>query len=139
MNENPIIIIDDDDDDLEMIQQAFIELKIENEIIVFNDGVKFLEFVKSTRNKTFLILCDVNMTLIDGLELKRRIYEDEELRLKCVPFVFLSTSRASDAIMEAYSFGVQGYFIKPDSFAQIKEMLSYIVDYWKHSQHPNLF
>ena len=138
MNVNPIIIIDDDEDDLELIQRAFKELEIENEIIVFNDGFKFLEFVKAIHNKTFLILCDINMTLISGLELKRRIYEDEELRLKCVPFVFLSTSKASDAIMKAYSFGVQGYFIKPISFPELKEMLSYIVNYWKHSQHPNL-
>jgi CheY-like chemotaxis protein len=137
MNQNPIIIIDDDDDDLEVMKDAFGELKINNEIIVFRNGTSFLEYMKATPMKTFLILCDINMSFITGLELKRRIHEDEELRLKCVPFVFLSTSRASNAIMKAYSSGVQGYFIKPSSFEQIKEMLLAIVNYWKHSQHPN--
>ena|SRR5687768_4263946 len=138
MNENPIIVIDDDDEDLEVLQEAFKELNIKNEIIVFTDGLKFLDFVKSAPNKTFFILCDINMAKIGGLELKRRIYNDEELRLKCVPFVFLSTGKGSESVMEAYSFGVQGYFVKPNSFDEIKEMLSYIINYWKHSQHPNL-
>jgi len=138
MNVNPIIIIDNDDDDLELLQTAFEELGIENEIIAFNDGVNFLKFIKSTPNHPFFILCDINMFPIDGLELKRRIYEDEELRLKCIPFVFLSTSKASDAIMKAYSVGVQGYFIKPNTLPEIKEILSYMINYWKYSQHPNL-
>jgi CheY-like chemotaxis protein len=137
MNQNPIIVIDDDDDDLLLMERAFKELKIENEIITFNNGLNFLEYMKSTDIKTFFILCDINMNLISGLELKRRIYEDEELRLKCVPFVFLSTGKASGAIMKAYSIGVQGYFIKPNSFFGIKEMLLAIINYWKHSEHPN--
>ena len=137
MNKNPIILIDDDYEDLELLKEAFEELKVENEIITFNDGIEFLNYVKSKHNKTFFILCDINMSRINGLELKKRIYEDEELRLKCIPFVFLSTSLASDGIMEAYSFGVQGYFIKPRSFTEIKEMLLFIVNYWNASQHPN--
>ncbi len=138
MNKNPIIIVDDDIEDLELMQQAFEQLNIENEIIVFNNGLKFLEFIKVTHNKTFFILCDINMSPINGLELKRRIYEDEELRLKCVPFVFLSTSGASSTVMRAYSFGVQGYFVKPSSFEETKEMLLFIINYWSHSQHPNI-
>jgi CheY-like chemotaxis protein len=137
MNKNPIIIIDDDDEDLEMIQQAFEEIQIKNEVIVFNDGFAFLDFIKRTHNKTFFILCDINMSQINGLELKQRIYDDEELRLKCVPFVFLSTSGASTSVMKAYSFGVQGYFIKPQTYQGIKDMLRCIVNYWSESQHPN--
>ncbi len=138
MNKNPIIIVDDDDEDLELIKQALAELNIENEIIFFNDGFKFLDFIRKSHNKTFFILCDLNMSRINGLELKKRIYEDEDLRLKCVPFVFLSTSGSSSAIMKAYSYGVQGYFVKPGSFQGIKDMLLRIVNYWSDSQHPNL-
>jgi len=137
MNKNPIIIVDDDTEDLELIQQAFAELKIENEIIVFDDGFKFLEFITGTHDKTFFILCDINMTRIDGLELKQKIYDDEKLRIKCVPFLFLSTSNASTAVMRAYSFGVQGYFIKPSSFDEMKDMLLRIINYWNYSEHPN--
>jgi DNA-binding response OmpR family regulator len=77
------------------------------------------------------------MSRISGLELKKRIFEDERLRLKCIPFIFLSTSGASDSIMRAYSFGVQGYFIKPNSFDELKARLQSIVSYWEGSQHPN--
>lgn len=49
MNKKPIIVIDDDNDDLELIQQAFSELNIDNEIIVFDDGFKFLEFIKKKK------------------------------------------------------------------------------------------
>lgn len=137
MNNNPIIIIDDDTEDLEIIKQAFSDLKVENEIIVFDDGFKFLDFIKTTDKKAFFILCDVNMTKINGIELKKNIFDDDRLRIKCIPFLFLSSSKASTSIMEAYSFGVQGYFLKPSSFKEYSNMLKSIIVYWGYSQHPN--
>ena len=137
MNTNPIIVIDDDDEDIEMITQAFKEIKVENDVITFRSGEAFLDFIRTTDQKVFFILCDINMSRISGLELKKRIFEDERLRLKCIPFIFLSTSGASDSIMRAYSFGVQGYFIKPNSFNELKTRLQSIVSYWEGSQHPN--
>jgi CheY-like chemotaxis protein len=138
MNKKPIIVIDDDDEDLEIILQAFSELNIENEIIVFNDGQNFLEYIRATETGTFFILCDINMSKISGIELKKIIYDDEDLRLKCVPFIFLSTSGGSNWIMKAYSYGVQGYFVKPDNLKKWNGMLQSIVTYWSESQHPNL-
>ena len=136
MNKDAIIIIDDDEDDLELLELAFQELKIENQVVIFNNGFKFLEYMKATHNNTFLILCDMNMPVINGLELKRIISEDEDLRLKCVPFVFMSTSTATDAVMKAYSFGVQGYFIKPTKFSELKELAVFMINYWSKSQRP---
>jgi CheY-like chemotaxis protein len=137
MNANPIVVIDDDDEDIEMITQAFKEIKVENDVITFRSGDSFLDFIRTTDQRVFFILCDINMSRISGLELKKRIFEDERLRLKCIPFIFLSTSGASDSIMRAYSFGVQGYFIKPNSFDELKARLQSIVSYWEGSQHPN--
>jgi CheY-like chemotaxis protein len=137
MNKKPIIVIDDDKDDLELMQQAFSELNIDNEIIVFDDGLKFLEYVKATENGTFFILCDINMSKLPGMELKKIIYDDEQLRIRCVPFIFLSTSGASSSIMKAYSYGVQGYFIKPNTLEKLKSMLHAMITYWSESQHPN--
>ncbi len=138
MNKNPIIVIDDDDDDLDLILEAFSELNIENEIIVFNDGLKFLEYIKVTENRAFFILCDINMAKLTGIELKKIIHDDEKLRIKCVPFIFLSTSGGSDSIMKAYSYGVQGYFIKRNSLIKWNDMLQSMITYWSESQHPNL-
>jgi CheY-like chemotaxis protein len=137
MNINPIIIIDDDKDDLEFISQAFIELKVENEIIIFDDGLKFLDFMQVTNKKAFFILCDINMGKINGLDLKKTILDDERLRLKCIPFLFFSTSMATGSILKAYSFGVQGYFIKPSSPEEYKDMFYSMISYWNYSQHPN--
>jgi CheY-like chemotaxis protein len=136
MNSSPIIIIDDDNEDLELITQAFEDIKVENKIITFNDGYAFLDYIRTTDQRAFFIICDINMAQINGLELKKRIFDDERLRLKCVPFIFLSTSGASASVMRAYSFGVQGYFIKPNSFDRLKEMLQHIMLYWNSSQHP---
>lgn len=137
MDKKPIIVIDDDDEDLELILLAFSELNIENEIIVFNEGLKFLEYIRSTEVRTFFILCDINMNKISGLELKKIIYDDEDLRIKCVPFIFMSTSDSSNSVMKAYSYGVQGYFIKPNSMEKLKSMLYSMTTYWSESQHPN--
>lgn len=137
MDKRPIIIIDDDKEDLELILQAFSELNIENEIIVFNDCLKFLEYIKAPERRTFFILCDINMPTMSGLELKKMIYDDEKLRIKCLPFIFMSTGGGSSSVMKAYSYGVQGYFIKPNSLGDLKAMLQSIVTYWEGSQHPN--
>lgn len=136
MDNKPIIIIDDDNEDLELFKDALAQLNIDNEIIVFDDGFEFIDFIRATDNRAFLTLCDVNMTKINGLELKKIIYDDERLRLKCVPFIFLSTSGASTEVMRAYSFGVQGYFVKPSTFEELKDLLGYIIKYWSYSQVP---
>lgn len=137
MTTKPIVIIDDDDDDLKLIKQAFTELKVNNEIIDFNDGYKFLDFIRETDIKTFFILCDINMQKIGGLELKKMISDDERLRLKCIPFLFFSTSMASPAIERAYSYNVQGFFVKPNNFQTLKAMMKTMVEYWDYSVHPN--
>ena len=137
MSNKPIIVIDDDDDDLEIIRQAFDELQVENEVIIFNDGFAFLDYINTAETKAFFILCDINMNRIGGLELKKMIFDDDRLRLKCVPFLFLSTIGASPSIEKAYSYNVQGYFIKPVSFDKLKDMLHSMIKYWDYSQHPN--
>lgn len=89
-NSNPIIIIDDDVDDIELFQEAFKELGIENEIMVFTDGDKFYDFISTTDRKSFFICCDINMNRLNGFELKKKIFDNEEIRLKCIPFLMLS-------------------------------------------------
>jgi DNA-binding NtrC family response regulator len=138
MNNNLIIIIDDDNDDLELIKEAFADLKVENEIITFDNGKDFLNYIKGTDKGVFFILCDINMSTISGMELKKITFEDDRLRLKCMPFIFISTSRASESVMRAYSFGVQGYFVKPNTYETLKVMLQNMISYWEFSLRPNV-
>jgi len=76
------------------------------------------------------------MNGINGFELKQKIFANEEIRLKCIPFLMLSTSGASASVMQAYSLNVQGYFIKPNSVSEIKDMFEIVVKYWSISQLP---
>lgn len=135
-NSNPIIIIDDDFEDLEIFQQAFQELGIKNEIIVFSDGNKFYDYISATDKKSFFIFCDVNMYRISGFDLKKKIFDNEELRLKCIPFLMLSSSGAPESVLEAYSLNVQGYFVKPTTISAVKDMFEIVVKYWAISQRP---
>jgi CheY-like chemotaxis protein len=135
-NSNPIILIDDDVEDIEFFKQGFKELGIPNVILVFNDGDKFYDYISTTDNNSFFIFCDINMHRIGGFQLKQKIFDNEELRLKCIPFLMMSTTGAPDSILEAYSLNVQGYFIKPNTIAGIREMFNIVVKYWSISQRP---
>jgi CheY-like chemotaxis protein len=135
-NPNPIILIDDDIEDIETFQQGFKELGVENEIMVFTDGNKFYDYISTTNRKSFFIFCDINMHKINGFQLKQKIFDNEELRLKCIPFLMLSTSSASQNVLEAYSLNVQGYFIKPQTVQGIKDMFEIVIKYWAISQRP---
>ncbi len=137
MTKKPIILIDDDPDDLELMADAIKEIDPEIEVISFSDPFKFLDFIRGTEKVSLFIVCDINMGRLNGLELKKRLYDDERLRLKCIPFIFLTTSRASSTVEAAYSFNVQGYFTKPDSVESIKALFQKMIAYWSISELPN--
>lgn len=134
---NPIILIDDDSDDLELFNEAFNALEIENEVIPFDDAYKALNFLKHGERQPLFILCDINMPKLNGLELRQKIYDDEILRQKSIPFLFLSTANNRIFVDKAYDLSVQGYFKKPAHLNEIKEMLQAIIIYWQYSHHPN--
>jgi CheY-like chemotaxis protein len=133
----PIILIDDDAEDIDIFTQAFNELDLPNRLISFNEGTKALEFLKYSDQLFLFILCDINMPKMNGLDLRQRIYDDEVLRQKSIPFLFLSTANDRVFVDKAYDLAVQGYFKKPASSDQIKEMLKSIIIYWEYSHHPN--
>ena len=87
MNKNgPILIIEDDDDDQLVLQEVFEELAFTNEILFFSDGEKALSYLESTSIKPFLIISDINMPKLNGFQLRDKIHNNEELRLKCIPY-----------------------------------------------------
>lgn len=135
-NNDPILIIDDSAGERELIKLAFIELGIENKIIFFDNGFTFLEYIRLETIGTFFILCDINMPGLTGMDIKKIVQDDEQLRLKCIPFILFSTSSANTSVKEAYSHGVQGYFIKPNDIEQLIEIFYAIVCYWNFSETP---
>ncbi len=132
-----IIIIEDDLDDENFLREILIELGYQNQLKFFNDGKAALSFLKTTTDKLFLIICDVNLPGMSGTDLKKKINADPHLRKKSIPFIFYTTSADKLAIEQAYEMTVQGYFVKENSIPEIKLTLKVIIDYWKHCKHPN--
>jgi len=133
----PIIIIEDDSGDQELLKIVFEELKFINEIIFFKDGEKALGYLTMSAIEPFLILSDINMPKLNGLELREKIHTNEDLRLKCIPYLFFSTSAEQKHVVDAYSKSVQGFFIKPYSFEELKRTIKIIIEYWQECVSPN--
>ena len=131
-----ILYIDDDTDDQEVVTQAFEELGVQNKVVCQSDGEQAFEYLK-TEEPPFLILCNFKLPKMDGITLRRRIEEDEELKSKAIPFVFVSTTVSKTMMKEVYDMNVQGLFEKGDRFEEIKAVLNKIYEYWKVCKHPN--
>lgn len=132
-----IIIIEDDADDQELFSEVFEELNYKNDIIFFNDGQEALAYLISNTIEPFIVFSDINMPKLNGMELRKQIHENESLRLKTIPYLFFTTSAAQEAVIEAYSKSIQGFFVKPSSFAGLKSTMKTIVEYWQKCESPN--
>ena len=135
--QGPIIVVEDDEDDREILIEVFENLHVNNELKFFNSGDEVLHYLLASKEQPFLILTDVNLPRMRGPELRRRINENEYLRNKSIPFIFLTTSADPASVKEAYDQMVQGFFQKEHSFEKVKKMIRLIIDYWTICKHPN--
>lgn len=134
----PVIILEDDPDDEDILVSIFEELGIRNKVLWFTRAPEALLYLKTTIDTPFLILSDVNLPGLNGIEFKRTIDEDPVLRKKSIPFVFYSTSVDQASVNEAYTqMTVQGFFQKPSTYAETKELISLLFSYWQRCRHPN--
>lgn len=133
----PIIIIEDDRDDQEILAEIFKKLDYQNKIVFFQDGFKALDYLLTATEQPFLILSDINMPLISGFELRDKVYQNKDLRLKCIPYLFFTTATSQKAIIEAYSMSIQGFFVKPTSFLELEKTMRRIVEYWQECVSPD--
>lgn len=136
-NDEPIIIIDDDLDDQFLFKKICEDIGVDKQVIFFDDGREVLKYLRTTTQKPFLIICDINMPAMTGLELRREINADEHLRLKSIPFVFLSTAASPAQIREAYLQSVQGFFIKATTIKKLEKTIRMILGYWQECNRPN--
>jgi CheY-like chemotaxis protein len=133
----PIIIIEDDPDDQEILKEVFESLAYPNEILFFFDGESALKFLTEKPIDPFIIFSDINLPKLSGMELRERIHENESLRLKSIPYLFFSTTSEQAHVIDAYSKSVQGFFIKPNSYNEIREIIKIVVAYWSKCVAPN--
>lgn len=135
-----IIIIEDDEDDQFLLEEVFVKLDYPNKRVYLPDGLAALEYLSSDNNTApFIILSDINMPRLNGVELRHKLQTDARLSMKCIPYLFFSTAVSQKIVIEAYSTSAQGFFVKQTSFDDLSDTIKIIIEYWKKCAAPNNF
>lgn len=132
-NQRPILLVEDQDDDVELTLRAFRQNRIANEVVVARDGEQALEWLHGQdpdgeRRHPALVLLDLKLPGLDGLEVLHRIRADEHTRL--LPVVMLTSSREERDLVESYKQGANSYVQKPVDFEQFVESARQLGMYW---------
>ena len=135
----PIIVIEDDADDQELLVEIFQKLGYENKITYFQDGNDALDYLNKSEVQPFLILSDINMPKLDGFQLRNRVFTNEQLQTKCIPYLFFTTAANKKSVIDAYTMSVQGFFVKPTSMQALENTIRKIVEYWQECIAPSQF
>jgi len=136
----PIIIIEDDPDDKEIFEEVLKELGILNKLVWLINAPDAFTYLKTTEEQPFLIICDINLPVQNGIEFKRQVDNDPQLRKKSIPFIFFTTAVQQSAVNEAYiHLTVQGFFQKSSNYENSRKAIKIIFDYWNLCRHPNSF
>jgi CheY-like chemotaxis protein len=137
-----ILLVEDNPYDVELTLLAFQEHHLANRIHVVRDGAEALEFVfctgayahRSIEHPPKLILLDLKLPKVDGLEVLERIKADP--RTQAIPVVILTSSREERDIVESYRLGVNSYITKPVDFEQFTESVQQLGYYWLLLNQP---
>ncbi len=136
MGSKTILLVEDNPDDVELTLRALKKNNIKNEIVVAGDGVEALDYLFGTGKYSgrdlmmmpTIILLDLKLPKIDGLEVLRRLRANKLTKL--LPVVILTSSSEEQDIINSYSLGVNSYVRKPIDFNQFAEAVSQLGLYW---------
>ncbi len=137
-----ILLIEDNADDAELAQRALAKNKILNHLTVLEDGAKALEYLFGTgefkerdvADTPCLILLDLKLPKVDGLDVLKRIRSDD--RTKLIPVVVLTSSSEERDLVESYSLGANSYIRKPVDFEQFVKAVKQLGLYWLVLNEP---
>lgn len=136
MKNKTILLVEDNPDDETLMLRALKKNKIANEIVVAHDGIEALDYLfaegdfssRDIEELPQLILLDLKLPKLDGLEVLRRIRNDE--RTKLIPVVILTTSTEQRDLIEGYQLGANSYVQKPVDFYDFMEATKQLGNYW---------
>jgi len=130
MIKKPILLVEDNPSDIELTQRAFAKSKIANDIVVAEDGQAALDYLLNDdlRELPAVVLLDLKLPRVDGLEVLKRIRADQRTRL--LPVVVVTTSKEQQDIVESYSLGANSYVRKPVKFSEFTEAVARLGVYW---------
>lgn len=132
----PILLVEDDRVDTMMVERAFKDIKIANPLVRTTTGEQALEYLRNESNKKpCVILLDLNMPRMNGMEFLEVIKADETL--KKIPVAALTTSREEHDIADCFKLGVAGYIVKPVDYKKFVEAIKIIEVYWTLSRLPS--
>ncbi|HXW68277.1 MAG TPA: response regulator [Dissulfurispiraceae bacterium] len=136
-----ILLVEDDPYDAELIIAGLAENDLAARVAVVHDGEEALDYLYSrgkfagrTEGYPVVVLLDLKMPKMDGLEVLRQIRTDEKLR--CLPVVMLTSSSEDQDILEGYKLGVNTYVVKPIDFHRFIEVIKLIGSYWTVVSKP---
>ena len=136
-----ILLAEDDPVVAELIQHAFAAQDPAPRVVHVRDGVETLNFLNARDGYAHrelvaptVVLLDVKMPKLDGLEVLRRIKSDE--RLKSTPVVMLTSSQDERDVREAYRLGANAYVVKPVEFRRFAIVLKELASFWMNTNHP---
>lgn len=135
MTEKTILLVDDNPDDRELALLAFEAIGIVNQVKVARDGIEALDYLLNSSNGEdpqqrlpSLILLDLKLPKVDGLEVLRRLRRHEST--KHLPVVVLTTSTEDQDLVESYKLGCNSYIRKPVDFDEFQEVVRQLGMYW---------
>ena len=134
-----LLLVDDDDVDVQGLKRAFTKSKIANPITVARDGIEALEILRGQNGraklaKPHLILLDLNMPRMNGLEFLEAVRADDDLKTAVVFMV--TTSKAEEDKARAYGHNVAGYIVKQDPANTFMQAVSMLEHYWRVVEFP---
>lgn len=135
MHMKKILLAEDNPFDLELALAGLAEYRLTNEVVVVRDGVEALDylqcrgrFLHRAPSNPMVVLLDIKMPKIDGLEVLRQVRHDPDLRT--IPIVMLTSSREEQEVVESYNLGVNAYVVKPVAFDKFVEVIRQIGLFW---------
>ena len=131
----PILLVEDNQVDVMTVQRALKELKVTNRLDIASDGEEALAFLRNAENeKPCVILLDINMPRMNGIEFLREVKQDKALRR--IPVVVLTTSGEDKDKVDSFDLGVAGYILKPVDYQHFVEAMKTIDMYWSLCELP---
>lgn len=136
-----ILIVEDDPNDVELTLTALAEYNLANEVVVTRDGQQALdylycraEFNTRSGDNPAVMLLDLKLPKVDGLEVLQRIKSDERLRM--IPVVVLTSSNEEKDMMRSYKLGVNAYVVKPVDFHEFVNAVKELGAFWAVINEP---
>ena len=129
-----ILAIEDDIVDSMLLKRVFSKLGIQNKLILKRNGKQGLEYLRSTSIFPTLILLDINMPVMSGLEFLEVIKKDKFLRM--IPVIVLTTSKHQGDKIQSFNLGIIGYLVKPSEFSKFISMMKAVKEYLEYNEFP---